>query len=63
MTHLSKEKGEKIAQEMFWSPQRIQGCVDGMYCQRSGHDMPGCNKGSKDDYSKGFRAGYYGRND
>lgn len=63
MSDLSKERRNKIAQEMYWTPQRIQGWVDGMYCQRSGNDAPTCLKIGIDDYSKGFRDGYYSRDD
>ena len=63
MTHLSKEKGKKIAQEMYWTQRRAQGYQDGEYCQRSGQDMPECHKVGMDEYSKGFRTGYYMQND
>ncbi len=63
MSDVSKEKRNKIAQEIGWTPRRIQGYVDGRFYHRSGHDMPGWHKVDMDEYSKGFRTGYYEQDD
>ena len=64
MKDLSKEKRNKIAQQMVgWTPRRIQGYVDGRFYNRSGLDMPEWHKLDMDDYSKGFRSGYNEQND
>ena len=59
MSDLLKRKRDKLAQEMGWTPRRTQGYVDGETYQRIGQDMPRCHKDDMDEYSKGFRTGYY----
>ena len=59
MTHLSKEKGKKIAQDMYRTQRRAKGYEDGEYYKLIGQEMPQCHQVSMDEYSKGFRAGYY----
>ena len=54
---------DTLAQEMGWNPRRIHGYVDGEFYQRFKQDMPGCHKVGMDEYSKGFRTGYYKRDD
>ena len=64
MSDLSKEKRIKIEQEMEgWTPRRTQGYVEGRFCQRNGQYMAECYEFGMDEYSKGFRAGYYSRDD
>ncbi len=63
MTHLSKERGKKIAQEMYWTHRRAQGYEDGEFYKQCGQDMPECYKFGMDEYSKGFRTGFYKQND
>jgi len=63
MSELSKEKRDEIAQAIGWNPQRVQGYVDGKFYQRSKLDMPGSHVGDMDEYSKGFRTGYYKQDD
>jgi hypothetical protein len=59
MSDFSKYMRDELAQEMGWTPRRAQGYVDGETYQRIGQDMPGCHKDDLDEYSKGFRTGYY----
>ena len=63
MSDLTKEKTDKIAQELGWTPRRTQGYVEGRFCQRNGHYMPECYKIGMDEFSKGFRTGYYKQDD
>ena len=63
MSDLAKEKRDKIAQEMGWTPLRTQGYVDGRFYQRIGYEMAQCHKINMDEYSKGFRTGYYKQED
>ena len=59
MSDMLKEKRDELALEMGWTLQRAQGYVDGETVQQSGQDLPGCHKAGMDEYSKGFRTGYY----
>jgi hypothetical protein len=59
MSDSMKEKRAKIAQEIGWTPRRVQGYEDGRFYQQSGHGMPWCHEVDMDEYSKGFRTGYY----
>ncbi|KPK35706.1 MAG: hypothetical protein AMJ66_00495 [Betaproteobacteria bacterium SG8_40] len=59
MSNLVKEKRDELALEMGWSLERAQGYVDGETSERSGQEMPPYHKVAMDDYSKGFRTGYY----
>jgi len=59
MGDLMKEKRDELAREMGWSLDRAQGYVDGESSERSGLDLPPFHKVAMDDYSKGFRTGYY----
>ena len=57
--HLSNEVRRNIAQDMSWPRLRAQGCDDGEFYKLSGQNMPECLLSGMDEYSKGFRAGYY----
>ncbi len=59
MSDLLKEKRDELAQQMGWTLQRAEGYVDGETAQQSGQELPGCHKVAMDEYSKGFRTGYY----
>ena len=59
MSDLVKEKRDELAQEMGWSLERAQGYVDGETSERTGQEIPAYHKVAMDDYSKGFRTGYY----
>ena len=59
MSDLMKEKRDELAQEMGWSLDRAQGYVDGESSERNGLEMPAFHRVAMDDYSKGFRTGYY----
>ncbi len=59
MSDMLKDERDELAQEMGWTPRRAKGYVDGKTYQRSGQDMPGCHKVDMDEYSDGFRTGYY----
>ena len=59
MSETTQEKRDKIALKIGWTPRRVLGYEDGRYYQRSGHDIPWCLEVEMDEYSKGFRTGYY----
>lgn len=59
MSELLTEKRNMLAEEMGWTLDRAQGYVDGEATQLSGQDLPAYHKVAMDDYSKGFRTGYY----
>ena len=61
MSDLLKRKRDKLVQEMGWTLKRAEGYVDGEASQREGLGLPACYKYGMDDYSKGFRTGYYTR--
>ncbi len=61
--NLSNEVRRKIAQKMSWNRLRAQGCDDGEFYKLSGRNIPGCIQSGLDEYSIGFRAGYYDLND
>jgi hypothetical protein len=61
--HLPNVVQRKIAQEMSWPRLRAQGCDDGEFYKQNGQNMPECLQSGMDEYSKGFRAGYYSRDD
>jgi hypothetical protein len=63
MSDLTKEKRDKVAQEIGWTPCRVQGYEDGRIYQRRAQDMPKCHEVDMDEYSKGFRTGFYKRDD
>ena len=53
------EKRDMLVEEMGWSQERAQGYVDGESCQRNGLELSAEHKAGMDEYSKGFRTGYY----
>ena len=59
MSNTSSEKRDLLVAEMGWTKERAQGYVDGETTQISGVDLPSCHQTGMDDYSKGFRTGYY----
>ena len=59
MSDLLKEKTDELAREMGWTLLRAQGYVDGEVAQKDGQDLPECHKDNMDEYSQGFRTGYY----
>lgn len=61
MKVLSKEKFKVLAEERGWSLARAEGFVDGESCRRRGKRPPKYVLVCRDDYSEGFRAGYFER--
>jgi len=59
MSDLLKEKRDNLVQEMGWTLERAQGYVDGETSQLSGQELTPYQKAAMDEYSKGFRTGYY----
>ena len=59
MSEFSTKKRDTLSQEMDWSLERAQGYVDGEACQLRGHDLTPVHQTGMDEYSKGFRTGYY----
>ena len=58
---LLADKSNELAQEMGWTLKRAEGYVDGEASQREGLGLSACYRYGMDDYSKGFRTGYYTR--
>ena len=63
MKDLLKEKRNELAAEMNWTLKRAQGYVDGETSQRDGLDLSESYKYGMDEYSMGFRTGYYKQDD
>ena len=59
MSDLLTVKREEIAQKMGWTLLRAEGYVDGETTQQSGQELPAIRKDGMDEYSQGFRTGYY----
>jgi hypothetical protein len=59
MKDLLTEKRNELALEMCWTLKRAQGYVDGELSQRNGTELSESYKYGMDEYSKGFRTGYY----
>ena len=61
MSTLLIDKRDSLAQRMGWTQQRAQGYVDGETSQLNGQELPDCHRAEMNEYSKGFRTGYYTR--
>jgi len=61
MSDLQTETRDTLAQEMGWTIERAQGYIDGEASQLSGQDISAYYKVAMDEYSKGYRTGYYTR--
>ena len=61
MRVLSKEKFKVLAEERGWSLAHAAGFVDGESCRRRGKRPPKYVLVCLDEYSQGFRAGYFER--
>jgi hypothetical protein len=59
MKDLLREKRNELAEEMTWTLKRAQGYVDGEISQQNGTELSESHKYGMDEYSKGFRTGYY----
>jgi len=59
---LSREKSKVLAEQHGWSLTIAEGYVDGEACRRRGKAPPAHALVGKDEYSEGFRAGFYLRN-
>ena len=59
MTGQSLARVEELSEEMGWSMDRAQGYIDGGASQQSGEDLAPSHRFGMDEYSKGFRTGYY----
>jgi len=60
---LSREKFKVLAERNGWSLAYAEGYVDGEFVRRRGHPMGPYPLVGIDEYSLGFRAAYYGRQD
>ena len=56
-----REKSKVLAERFGWPLESAEGYVDGESCRRRRKDPPEHLLVGIDDYSVGFRAGYYGR--
>ena len=61
MKVLSTEKSKLLAEQNGWSLDHAQGFVDGETCRRLGKRPARCAVIGIDEYSLGFRAGYFER--
>jgi hypothetical protein len=61
MQILSKEKSKVLAEQHGWSLTTAEGYVDGEACRRRGKVPPAHVLVGMDEYSEGFRAGFYSR--
>ena len=61
MKVLSKEKFKVLAEERGWSLAHAEGYVDGESFRRRGKRPPKYVLVCRDEYSQGFRAGYFER--
>ena len=57
-----KAEFRDLAEKIGWSHAVAEGYVDGEACRRRGKAPPAHALVGKDEYSEGFRAGYYLRN-
>jgi hypothetical protein len=58
---LTKEKCQAVAERNGWSMERAKGFVDGETCRLRGRKPSKYALVGIDEYSLGFRAGYYDR--
>jgi hypothetical protein len=58
---LSKEKFKVLAEQQGWSLTTAEGYVDGEAFRKRGKKPPAHALVGMDEYSEGFRAGYYAR--
>jgi hypothetical protein len=63
MQVLSEEKIKVLAARNSWSLAKAEGYMDGETCRRRGTTPTKYAQIGIDDYSLGFRAGYYERKD
>ena len=61
MKVLAAEKSRLLAEQNGWSLAHAQGFVDGETCRRLGQTPARCSVIGIDEYSLGFRAGYFER--
>ena len=61
MKVLSTEKSKLLAEQNGWSLDHAQGFVDGETCRRLAKTPARCVVIGIDEYSLGFRAGYFER--
>lgn len=56
-----RSKHLELARARNWSEPFARGFVDGEALRRRGKPLPRFSAVARDDYSEGFRAGYFGR--
>jgi len=61
MKVLSTEKSKVVAEQQGWSLEFSQGFVDGETCRRLANSPTRCALVGIDQYSLGFRAGFFER--
>ena len=58
---LLKERSKVLAEEAGWSLDRAAGYLEGERYRKHGMELSAYLKVGIDDYARGFRAGYYKR--
>ena len=58
---MNEQMAEAIARKYGWSPKFAEGFLKGEYSRRSSAKLSRYCMVGIDDYSAGFRAGYFGR--
>ncbi|MGD2141436.1 MAG: hypothetical protein PVH25_13645 [Burkholderiales bacterium] len=59
MKDFGNDKSKQLAEEMGWTKERAEGYIDGETCGMRGREINFQQKMGMDEYSKGFRTGYY----
>ena len=57
----SSAKAKTIAEKMGWSLTQAEGYIEGQSYRRIGLRLTAYHKVGIDDYAKGFRAGFFGK--
>ena len=59
MNDFSIDRSKQLATEMGWTKERAEGYIDGEICGLRGREINFQQRMGMDEYSKGFRTGYY----
>ena len=59
MSNMPIDRSKQLAEEMGWTKERAEGYIDGEICGLRGREINFQQRMGMDEYSKGFRTGYY----